>query len=72
LWPPDDAALAHVLFTLWAARTGRVLRPVPVTELTQDELIDFWTDDQLDLSTRSHSPKAVIGCRPSIRVDHAT
>jgi hypothetical protein len=26
----------------------------------------------LNSATRSHSPKAVIGCRPSIRVDHAT
>jgi hypothetical protein len=48
LWPPGDVALAHALFTVWAARTGRTLRAVPVTELTAGELLDFWADDQLD------------------------
>jgi len=47
LWTPDDIALARTLFTVWAARTGRELRAVPVTELTADELIEFWADDQL-------------------------
>ncbi len=48
MWSVPDAALALALFTVWAARTGRVLRAVPVTDLTPDELIDFWADDQLD------------------------
>jgi hypothetical protein len=48
LWSPGDIALARALFTVWAARTGRVLRAVPVTDLTADELVDFWADDQLD------------------------
>ena len=48
LWPPGDVALAHALFTVWAARTGRMLRAVPITELTAGELIDFWEDDQLN------------------------
>jgi len=48
LWPPGDVVLAHALFTVWAARTGRTLRAVPVTDLTAGELMDFWADDQLD------------------------
>lgn len=46
--PPGDATLACVLFTAWAIRTGRMLRPVPVTDLSSDELTDFWADDQLE------------------------
>jgi len=48
MWSAADAALARSLFTTWAVRTGRVLRAVPVTELTAEELIDFWADDQLE------------------------
>jgi hypothetical protein len=44
-----DAALARSLFTTWAIRTGRALRLVPVAELTAEELIEFWADDQLEL-----------------------
>jgi hypothetical protein len=43
----DDRTLALLLVTVWAARTGRVLRPAPVSELTPQELVDFWADDQL-------------------------
>jgi hypothetical protein len=43
----DDKALALSLFATWAARTGRVLRPVPMHELTAEELIEFWADDQI-------------------------
>lgn len=50
LWPPEDIVLAHALFTVWAARTGRTLREVPVTDLTAGELVDFWADDQLHYS----------------------
>jgi hypothetical protein len=35
------------LFTTWAARTGRVLRAVPVSDLDAEELIDFWADDRI-------------------------
>lgn len=44
---PDDLAIALALTTVWAIRTGRMLRPVPVSELTADELIAFWADDQI-------------------------
>ena len=48
-WPAaDSAVVALILFTTWAARTGRVLRDVPVSELTADELVEFWADDQLE------------------------
>jgi hypothetical protein len=43
----DDRTLALLLVTVWAARTGRVLRPAPPSELTPEELVDFWADDQL-------------------------
>jgi hypothetical protein len=43
-----DAVLARSLFITWAMRTRRALRPVPVVELTAEELIDFWVDDQLE------------------------
>jgi hypothetical protein len=42
-----DRALTLILITSWAVRTGRVLRPVPVSELSPDELVEFWADDQL-------------------------
>jgi hypothetical protein len=45
---PEDRALALLLFTAWVARTGRVLRPVPVSELSPEELVNFWADDQLE------------------------
>jgi hypothetical protein len=46
-WSRTDAVLALALFTVWAARTGRNLRPVPLSELTAEELITFWADDQV-------------------------
>lgn len=45
--PPEDQALALSLITVWAMRTGQRLRQVPVSELTAEELIDFWADDYL-------------------------
>jgi hypothetical protein len=49
IWSPGDTALVALsLFTIWAARTGRVLRDVPISELTPEELIEFWADDQLE------------------------
>ena len=49
IWSPTDTALVALsLFTIWSARTGRVLRDVPISELTPEELIEFWADDQLE------------------------
>jgi hypothetical protein len=45
---PDDRALALLFIAAWAARTRRVLRPVPVSELSSEELVNFWADDQLE------------------------
>jgi len=47
-WPDADEALALSLFTVWAARTGRILRDAPVSELAAEELVEFWADDQLE------------------------
>ncbi|MFI0352676.1 hypothetical protein [Actinomadura sp. 9N407] len=44
--PADSAIMALTLFTVWSARTGRVLPPVPIAELTAQQLEDFWADDR--------------------------
>ncbi|MFI0479022.1 hypothetical protein [Actinomadura sp. 9N215] len=44
----DTAPGMMSLYTIWAARTGRVLRDAPANELTPDELIEFWADDLLE------------------------
>lgn len=57
----EAALMALSLFTVWTARTGRVLRPVPITELTAQELEDFWVDDQLEESEIPASPRGRQG-----------
>jgi hypothetical protein len=43
-----DDLLAFMLIRTWSIATGRRLRrDVPPAELTERELIDFWTDDHL-------------------------
>jgi hypothetical protein len=43
----DDDLLALVLIYTWTLVTGRTLRSdVPPQELSEEELIDFWADDQ--------------------------
>ena len=44
----EDQLLAMLLTTIWAVRTGRTLPPVPVNELSAEELVNFWADDQLE------------------------
>jgi hypothetical protein len=44
----EDHLLAVLLTTIWATRTGRTLPPVPVSELSPEELVNFWADDQLE------------------------
>jgi hypothetical protein len=44
----EDQLLAVLLTTIWAIRTGRTLPPVPVSELSPEELVNFWADDQLE------------------------
>jgi hypothetical protein len=53
----ESASVALALYAVWATRTGRALRGVPVSELTTEELEDFWTDDQLPVT----SATATIG-----------
>ncbi|MBA9005051.1 hypothetical protein [Thermomonospora cellulosilytica] len=40
--------MARLLFSTWAARTGRTLPHVPVSQLSPQQLEDFWADDRLD------------------------
>jgi hypothetical protein len=43
-----DELLGSLLISTWSLTTGRQLRcDVPPEELTEQELIDFWADDQL-------------------------
>jgi hypothetical protein len=45
--PTDDELLALILIATWASRTGRLLPVgVPPEGLTEQDLIDFWADDQ--------------------------
>ena len=44
----EDHALALILITAWAIRTGRVLRTARISELSPAELVEFWADDQLE------------------------
>ena len=46
--PDDDQVLALMLIAIWTARTRRALRTVPVRELSPEELVNFWADDQLE------------------------
>jgi hypothetical protein len=55
--PPDDHILAMALITIWATRTGRMLRAVPISELSAGELVAFWADDQME-----EPPPADPGC----------
>jgi len=43
-----DELLGFLLISTWSLTTGRQLRcDVPPEKLTEQELIDFWADDQL-------------------------
>jgi hypothetical protein len=74
--PADAEQMAISLFTVWAARTGRTLRNVPVSELTARELEDFWTDDQLEEPYAGPSPEPrrelrITGPAPTARCGDA-
>ena len=46
----DDELIAQLLIHTWTLTTGKILRSdVPPHELTEEELIDFWSDDRFDL-----------------------
>ncbi|MGK5554751.1 hypothetical protein ACSNOI_24350 [Actinomadura kijaniata] len=60
--PPDDALMALSLITIWAMHTGRSLRPVPISELTVQELEDFWADDQM-LPAKTDTEPTPLGPR---------
>jgi hypothetical protein len=43
----DDELIARLLIHTWTLTTGKTLRcDVPPHELTEEELIDFWTDEE--------------------------
>ncbi len=45
----DDELIARLLIHTWTLTTGKTLRcDVPPHELTEEELIDFWSDDRFD------------------------
>jgi hypothetical protein len=45
----DDELIARLLIHTWTLTTGKTLRcDVPPHELTEGELIDFWSDDRFD------------------------
>ena len=45
----DDELIARLLIHTWALTTGKTPRDdVPPHELTEEELIDFWSDDRFD------------------------
>jgi hypothetical protein len=44
----NDDMVAFLLVATWMLVTGRELRSdVPMCELTEQELVDFWSDDHL-------------------------
>jgi hypothetical protein len=54
---PDDDLLAALLIRMWALASGRSLpRHVPVTQLTEEELISFWADDMSPPAGRHATP----------------
>jgi hypothetical protein len=48
----EDELLARVLITSWSLATGRTLRPGTPQSLTEEELINFWADDQIGIAGR--------------------
>jgi hypothetical protein len=49
----DDELIARLLIDTWTLITGKTLRgDVPPHELTEEELIDFWSDDRLKAKRR--------------------
>ncbi|GAA2436690.1 hypothetical protein GCM10010191_59340 [Actinomadura vinacea] len=53
----DLGLLALTLIATWSVRTGRHLRAVSVDDLSPDELIEFWADDQLEPPYAAPSPR---------------
>jgi len=60
----DDELLARLLIDTWTLTTGKMLRgDVPPQELTEEELIDFWSDDHLDPGWRHVPGRRPVLCR---------
>ena len=41
----DDDLLAFLLVCIWVLATGRPFPRVPLQQMTEQQLIDFWADD---------------------------
>lgn len=41
----EDELLAFLLVSTWVLATGRPFPRVPLQEMTEQQLIDFWADD---------------------------
>ncbi|GAA2399010.1 hypothetical protein GCM10010191_02240 [Actinomadura vinacea] len=53
----DDEYLAFLLVANWSLHTGRRLREAPPEELTEGELMEFWSDPTWETApTLGHSP----------------
>jgi hypothetical protein len=67
IYPPvsHDEFVARLLIDIWTLATGRTLRDVPPQELSAEELIEFWSDDNLaengPSSRRSAQPGNIGG-----------
>jgi len=50
IYPPvsHDEFVARLLIDIWTLATGRTLRDVPPQELSEEELIEFWSDDHME------------------------
>lgn len=52
----DDEHLAFLLVTTWSLRTGRRLRHAPPEQLTEAELLEFWSDPEYGRSPAAPAP----------------
>jgi hypothetical protein len=53
----DDELIARLLIHTWTLTTGKTLRgDVPPHELTEEELIEFWSDDHFDQNKTPDQP----------------
>ena len=60
----DDELLVLLLIDTWTLITGKMLRrDVPPQELTEEELIQFWSDDHLDPAGHRGGLDASAGTR---------
>ncbi|WP_424533767.1 hypothetical protein ACOZ38_25880 [Sphaerisporangium viridialbum] len=52
-----DEELLVLLVTTWAIRTGRIPPARPPGQLTAEELMEFWADDQIATGDLPHNKR---------------